>query len=92
MAFIPGVSYGSKLEDSHAFIQVIDATRNRSDYFTFPLSDFKYAEDRLEIYFGNNSFSTKGLALSLKNSIIIFQTCYMRTLIGRKSVELTFEI
>ena len=68
MAFIPGVSLGDSEKDSQAFIQVIDASRNRSGYFTFPLSDYKYAEDRLELHFGNNCFSTKGLTLSLKNN------------------------
>lgn len=67
MAFIPGISYGESSEESHAFIQVIDASRKRSGYFSFPVSAFKYAEDSLELNIGDNYFSTKGLALSLEN-------------------------
>ncbi len=67
MAFIPGISLGSSPEDSHSFIQVIDGSRNRSGYFTFPSNDFKYSENHLELHIGDNSFSTEGLTLSLKN-------------------------
>lgn len=67
IAFIPGVSYGKTHEDSHAFIQVIDGSRKRSGYFSYPISDFKYAKDSLELHIGNNYFSDKGLDLSLKD-------------------------
>jgi hypothetical protein len=67
VAFIPGVSYGESPKDSHSFIQVLDAARNRSGYFSFPLSAFKYDEQRLKLHIGKNSFSTSGLTVSLKN-------------------------
>lgn len=75
MAFIPGVSYGRSEKDSHAFIQVIDGSRNRSGYFSFPLTDFKYVRDKLELHFGNNSFSGSGLTVSLKNKDMSYEGC-----------------
>ncbi len=73
VAFIPGISKGGSPEDSHCFIQVIDGSRNRSGYFTFPSDDFKYSEDRLELHIGANSFSTKGLTLSLKDRELAYE-------------------
>jgi len=72
MAFIPGVSYGNNTEESHAFIQVIDASRNRSGYFSFPISDFKYAKDTLDLQIGKNSFSEDGLTLFLDNGAMSY--------------------
>lgn len=73
MAFIPGISIGSSKADSHSFIQVIDGSRRRSGYFTFPADDFKYSDDRLELHIGANSFSTEGLVLSLKNKDMAYE-------------------
>lgn len=73
MAFIPGVSYGKGASDSHAFIQVIDASRNRSGYFRFPVSDFRYAYDRLDLQIGESHFSEDGLTLSLDDGTMSYR-------------------
>lgn len=63
-AVIPGISIKNE-NDQHAFIQVIDGIRCRSDYYKYPISDFKAAIDNHYIEIGPNVFSEKVMSLNL---------------------------
>jgi len=65
-AVIPGVSYGMRAEDRHAFIQVIDAVDYKSCYFKFDFSSFKYSQNDFNISIGDNTFTRNGMILDLK--------------------------
>ncbi|MCX7771582.1 MAG: tocopherol cyclase family protein [Clostridia bacterium] len=67
MSFIPGISLGENEDDSHAFVQVIDGSRLRSGYFSYPLDAFECAQNKLELKIGENFFCRQRLELSLKN-------------------------
>lgn len=67
IAVIPGISRGASMQDSHAFVQVIDGSRGRSDYFPYPIEDFKYSLHDMSFSIGKNVFSKEGFTLSLKN-------------------------
>lgn len=78
IAVIPGVSLDK--DDPHAFIQVILSDRSQpegsvstnekptliTDYFRFPLSDFKYEDKPFSIKIGGNSFSKTHLDVDLE--------------------------
>ena len=66
-AFIPGVFVGKTLEDSHAFIQVLDGANSQVQYHRFPISDFWSAEDRFEIQIGDSKFSPNQIDLQINN-------------------------
>lgn len=62
LAIIPGVSISEN--DSHAFIQVLDA-ENKVYYFRYNISEFKYNEKRFEIMIGENYFSRNRIRLHI---------------------------
>jgi tocopherol cyclase len=62
-AVIPGISLSG--QEAHAFVQVLDGTTHRSDYYRFPLTDFRYASDRFAVRMGDNYFGSDGLRLAL---------------------------
>lgn len=66
VAIIPGISLGRGPEDSHCFIQYIDAVSADVAYFRFPLASFKSAKDRFEVEIGPNRFSRQSVSLSLE--------------------------
>ena len=49
LALIPGIALGRTAEDAHAFIQVIDANRNRVAYLRYPLEAFHAQRSRFDI-------------------------------------------
>ena len=59
---IPGVSYS---EDTHAFIQVIEALTGNTYYFRFPIESFSYRQDRLEIRIEENIFTSDFIELNI---------------------------
>jgi hypothetical protein len=64
-AIIPGVFLGSKPEESHAFIQILDGATHTSSYHRYPLEQFKAARDKLNIQIDTNHFSNKELSLNI---------------------------
>lgn len=66
-AIIPGVSYGDSDSDAHAFIQVINATNNKTYYFKFDISEFAFSEEEFSVSIGSNLFSKNALTLNLSN-------------------------
>lgn len=67
LALIPGISYGDDDSDKHAFIQVLDAKSDLSQYFQFDASTFFSSHDSFMISIEKNLFHSKGMAVSLKN-------------------------
>jgi tocopherol cyclase len=62
LAFIPGIILG---KDAHAFIQVLDGTKRRAEYFRFPASAFKTHTDPFAVDIGPNHFDLRGMELHL---------------------------
>ncbi len=63
-AFIPGISMDASGK-SHAFIQVLDGSLRKSEYFTFSASLFKPSEKEFELSLGENFFSPYRMVLDL---------------------------
>jgi tocopherol cyclase len=77
-AVIPGIFSGSKSEESHAFIQILDGKTHASSYHRYPLDQFKAARDRLRIQIESNHFSDKEISLSIESKKRIIQgTVYL---------------
>jgi len=67
-AVIPGIALGSKSDDAHAFIQVINGSTGRTDFFKYPLADFTSDRSRFAIAIGGNCFSQEAISLNLASS------------------------
>jgi tocopherol cyclase len=65
LALIPGVFYGHRPEDSHAFIQVLDGRSHRTSYHRFPLVSFRASRRRLDVSIGPNRFTPEALEVDL---------------------------
>lgn len=63
-AFIPGIAMDESGE-SHAFIQLLDGTEKRSEYFSFDSALFRPSDRKFELSLGSNSFSAGGMTLDL---------------------------
>ncbi|MBH1941774.1 hypothetical protein I5677_12800 [Mobilitalea sibirica] len=72
IAVIPGVSIGSGMQDSHAFIQVL-LNNNTVEIFRFHYTDFSYNEKKFEIRIANNYFSRDKIHLNLIGKDIIIK-------------------
>lgn len=66
-AFIPGVAYGSKKEDAHSFVQVINGKTGETHYFSYSIDDFVFSRKDFSICIGENRFSHRGFRLNLKD-------------------------
>lgn len=62
-AFIPGVSLNK--ENSHAFIQVINGITGKTQYITYPLSQFQAKKERFDVTIGDSHFSPNGISLNI---------------------------
>ncbi len=67
LAIIPGISIGESLADAHAFIQVIDAVSGKTEYYRFAFEEFSADEREFSVKIGNNTFSSHGIKVNLKN-------------------------
>ena len=63
-ALIPGASIESKSE-RHAFIQLMDGTGGKSQYYEFPFEDFHTNPKSLEVRIGKNHFSKSLIKVDL---------------------------
>ena len=70
LAIIPGISIGESLADAHAFIQVIDAVKGKTEYYRFAFEDFHADRQKLLVTIGENTFSNSGMKLNLRNENI----------------------
>jgi tocopherol cyclase len=64
-AVIPGVAYGQDASSAHAFIQLINGTTTETEYHRFPIEQFRYARNRLEIEIGGNRFTRNSIRLDI---------------------------
>lgn len=54
-AFIPGIAY-DKNRKGHSFVQIIDSINYRTEYFKFPISEFIYSEEVLDVIVGDKNY------------------------------------
>ncbi len=73
MAVIPGVSYGARRQDHHAFVQIIDGITCQTHYIRYKADDFIFSEDLFEVYIGNNFFSASLMDLNIQSDGIKLQ-------------------
>lgn len=66
-SLIPGVSFGEKKGEAHAFIQLIDVADYKTIYFKYDISEFKYSKNSFNIVIGKSTFSSDSVCLNLKN-------------------------
>ncbi len=69
-ALIPGVSIGKNGEDSHAFIQLIDAVSGKTAYFRYALKEFSADRKCFDVRIGNNHFWDGGAQVDLQNETV----------------------
>ncbi|MBP1704041.1 MAG: uncharacterized protein H6Q38_3148, partial [Chloroflexi bacterium] len=65
-AVIPGVIFGEK---AHAFIQILDGVRGKSNYHTFPIETFRAASDEFTVRIANSSFTQDKISLDIADEI-----------------------
>lgn len=77
-AIIPGISIGESLADAHAFIQIIDAVKGKTEYYRFAFEEFKTDKNKFDIHIGCNHFSDKVIDINLsnENSRIFGRLCF----------------
>lgn len=63
-AFIPGISKESKKEQ-HAFIQVMEGVRAKSQYIRFEAEEFQPSLTSFDTHLGHNRFNLDGISLDL---------------------------
>ena len=63
-SLIPGVSIESK-NKRHAFIQLMDGTGGKSNYYEFPFEEFEADRKKLKVRIGDNHFSKDGVKINL---------------------------
>jgi len=64
-AIIPGVFIAQKIEDTHAFIQILEGHTGKSDYIPFNLDEFHSHESEFLLQIGENSFSSSDISLNV---------------------------
>jgi hypothetical protein len=67
LAIIPGVFLSKKADQSQAFIQVYQGKKQKFDFFTFPVEQFRADKKSFRIYIGQNEFSDQQIKLALNN-------------------------
>lgn len=66
-ALIPGVSIGKTKQESHAFIQLINALTGKTEYFRFAIEEFSAQRNRFDVRIGSNHFWDGGIEVALEN-------------------------
>ena len=66
-ALIPGVSIGKTKEESHAFVQLINAVTGKTEYFRFAFDAFSADRKKFDVRIGNNHFWDGGIDVDLQN-------------------------
>jgi tocopherol cyclase len=68
-SFIPGISLNPK--DPHAFIQVINGITGHTDYITYPLEQFLWDKENLDISIGKSRFKENSVSLDIEKEGLI---------------------
>ncbi|MHB8135378.1 MAG: tocopherol cyclase family protein [Anaerolineaceae bacterium] len=63
IAIIPGVILG---KDAHAFVQIIDGSDGKTEYFTFPYDQFQADFPQFKLKIGKNEFDSTRLLVDVK--------------------------
>lgn len=63
-SFIPGISLTKK--DPHSFIQVINGITGESVYVTYPVNQFIYSKNELNLKVGNSRFTDKNISIDIE--------------------------
>ncbi|PKN87834.1 MAG: hypothetical protein CVU46_02955 [Chloroflexi bacterium HGW-Chloroflexi-8] len=63
IAIIPGVILG---KDAHAFVQIIDGSDGKTEYFTFPYDQFQAEFPQFKLKIGKNEFDSTRLLVDVK--------------------------
>lgn len=66
-ALIPGVSIGKTKEESHAFVQLINAVTGKTEYFRFDFDAFSADRKRFDVRIDGNHFWDSGVEVDLQN-------------------------
>lgn len=67
IAIIPGIAIGKNKQDSHSFIQFIDAISGQTEYYQFPFEDFSSNRNAFDVNIGTNHFSDSNISINLNN-------------------------
>ena len=67
-SFIPGISLSEN--DPHSFIQVINGISGKTCYITYPVNDFRWERNKLQIEIGNSLFTDRFIDLDIDNEEI----------------------
>lgn len=65
IAIIPGVILG---KDEHAFVQVIDGSDGKTEYFTFPFDQFQVEFPQFRLKIGENEFDATHLQVNIRQT------------------------
>lgn len=69
LAVIPGVSYSADGASKHAFVQIVPS-EGAVHYFAYPIESFSFdARRTFEIRIGENTFTTGGMRLRLRDGV-----------------------
>lgn len=72
-ALIPGVSIGKTKEESHAFVQLINAITGKTEYFRFAFEEFSADSKKFDVHIGGNHFWDGGVEIDLHNETTSLQ-------------------
>ena len=64
-AIIPGVFFSEDHAQSHAFVQVLEGHTGKSEYFRYPLTEFRSKKTQFHIEIAQSNFSKDKLELNL---------------------------
>lgn len=67
-SFIPGISLSEN--DSHSFIQVINGVSGETQYLSYPLNEFTWDKNRLNLKIGTSVFTENHIDLNIENEDI----------------------
>lgn len=67
LIIIPGAFKDKEEQHSHAFVQIMDGTNNRSGYVEYALEDFDYSDSTFDISVGSNHFSRHRMRLDIES-------------------------
>jgi hypothetical protein len=67
-SFIPGISLSEN--DSHSFIQVINGVSGETQYLSYPLNEFTWDKNRLNLKIGTSVFTENHIDLNIENENI----------------------
>ena len=67
IAMIPGIAIGKDKQDTHSFIQFIDAVSGQTEYFKFAFDEFRSNNDTFDVRIDANHFSDSEINVNLNN-------------------------